>query len=202
MLLNFHFNREKINMVKEDLIKFDHIDLDDVEIRELKEKYIQFPRVSLLLVMHYLYVNDEELKVQQFDRFIFEIIGYHIEEHLEDLPAYHPVRELIVENHRFRNWIYRINEEIGRVEPGCDEATNAEMNDLMYSLGQLYNQYHVIEKLVFPVLERYGHRMFTRDMWREDDRIRGLYQSDKKMIAKANFRKSEDVQLTFRIFEE
>lgn len=202
MLLSFHFDREKIKMVKGDMITFYNGDVKKDDISSLKEKYIKFPRVPLLLLMHYLFVNDTELNVKQFDRFIYEIIGYHIEEQLEKVSSYHPVHELVVENHRFRNWLYRVNEGISMVESGWDKTIHAEMNDIMYSVGQLYNHFHVKEKLIFPVLERYGHSMFTREIWREDDRIRGLYHGAKNMINKIDFRKPEDVRLTFYTFEE
>lgn len=201
VLMSFHFNVKKINMVKHDMDAFYHGEIEMQDLPLLKEKYAQLPRVSLFLLIHYLFANDNDLKIRQYDRFIYGVIGYHIEEQLEDLPAYHPVRILVNENYRFRNLMYKLKIGIDQLEDGWSDVMQAEMSDIIHSVGQMYNHFHVKEKLISPVLERYGHSMFTREMWRVDDRMRGLYNGAKNMINDAKDRKVNHVQLTFQTFE-
>lgn len=201
MLMSFHFDVDKIEMVKRDMELFNEKELTKKGLQSLKEKYIQFPRVSLFLLIHFLFANDNDMDIKKYDRFIYEILNYHIEEQLESLPAYHPVRSLVKENYRFRNWAYQLNEGMAILDEGWSDVMRAQMSDVIHSLGQMYNHFHVKEKLIFPVLERYGHSMFTREMWRIDDQMRGLYHGAKNMINHANKREPKHVRLTFQTFD-
>src|SRR5699024_961297 len=99
------------------------------------------------------------------------------------------------------NWMYQLKIGIDQLEDGWSDVMQAEMSDIIHSVGQMYNHFHVKEKLISPLLERYGHSMFTREMWRVDDRMRGLYHGAKNMINNLNKRKPEHIQLTYQTFD-
>src|SRR5690625_1382316 len=202
MLMDFHFNFKKINEVKNDVLSFCEFKHVDDHVQGLQQKYKELPQVQLLLLIYYLYVNDKDMTKKIIDRFLFEIIGLHIEERLENVLLEHPAQILVRDNYQFRQLMHQINEGLAHDELQYDSMLQKELRDAMYAIGQLYNHYHVKEKLIFPVLERYGHHMFTRELWRENDRIRGLYQGAKRMIDRVAKSKLENALLTFEHFSD
>jgi|GEM_PF-197814 len=75
-----------------------------------------------------------------------------------------------------------------------------ELKNNMLQLGQFFNHFHRKEKLMFPILERYGHFTLTRIMWGDDDQIRNLFKGTKSMIERLPELPFKYVKKSFDLF--
>src|SRR5690606_37673374 len=70
-------------------------------------------------------------------------------------------------------------------------------------LGGFHNHFNRKEKLIFPILERYGHfAPATRIVWRKDDRIRAFYKALKSQVYHLPEVDFEIIRKTFDILEQ
>ncbi|HLS23014.1 MAG TPA: PAS domain-containing protein [Pseudogracilibacillus sp.] len=199
MLTSMHFHVDKIKMVKNHLLQYCE-GLSTKELETLRLQYNEYPKVPLLLLLHHLYEDmksrNEQAKLAQFMK---DILDHEQEEGIKTLETNHPLKVLQKENEQFVEKIIELDTML-QTGDKIETSAHKQMIYTIYSLGQLYNHFHVKEKLLFPLMERYGHQMFTRMMWRQDDQIRGLYNGAKHMIETLREKPFENVILTFDSF--
>lgn len=197
-MMAFQFDVKKIIQLSNDVHHYAVGDYASAHIKRLRETYANIPTVSVLLMMQQ--IIEDGGKHEDLNRFLTHII--QLDEHslYVDYTFKHPIHILLDENLQFKQHLKVIDRYIEKLEQGWTTLEKEDALKRMHGLGNLYNHFHVKEKLFFPLIEQYGHVMMTRIIWRDDDRIRGLYHGAKNMMEREGKVKNSDIRLTWRKF--
>lgn len=175
-MLNVQFDRERVNALKDIYIRLRNEDA----IQSVKEDVNHFIEdvgvVGLLLIKQVLLHADDGITVEDVKRFLAhfpELIEHTIKDDL------HPVHVFKRENRAFQ---VVLNQILSLLKRDGLPTLIEELQEQVYYLGQFHKHYHRKEKLIFAILERYGHDYPARVMWKKDDRIRALYQGVKRRV--------------------
>lgn len=176
------FNIERINHVKDILLRLHQGE----DVFEDAQAY--FRQENVVHILSHIYevksgdfgVTNEAI-TKLFD--VFEQINGNTLTNLERPESEHGANAIDVfleENNAFRFVLGRVEELLNSAE----ENNHEELMEWMTQLGTFYHHFNRKEKLLFPLLERYGFYTLTRTMWGDDDRIRTLYKGTKTMMEK------------------
>lgn len=199
-MMAYQFDIKKIMELSKQIDRYMNNAYTNIEMKKWKSDYETVPLVSLLLMCQQ--IAEDKGNEDEIDAFLQAVIKFDPQAFYMDFNFTHPTHILLDENIRFRKLVDEIEAGLSLLGEAWTDEHERKLDDKMTKLGNLYNHYHVKEKLLFPVIEKYGHVVMTRIIWREDDRIRGLYHGAKNMINRANFAKKEDVLLTWNRFAD
>lgn len=202
MMMSIQYNPQKMKELKSAIIKCNLEPTNKDLLVDLQKQYKNFPIIPLLLMMQQLIVNEPDITQECMEYFLNNVSQDYFDEKYVGLTDEHPLGRLFKENERFRKVMGKLDEGLSCIEQGWDETYKQEMIDAITTLGQFHHHYHVKEKLIFPILEKYGHFTPTRIIWKADDRIRGLYQGTKNMILKTDVADAKDIKLMYHLFAE
>lgn|SRR5690625_1674855 len=202
MHMTIQYDKETITTIKNDFLKLQQIEQrTEKPFAKLHKKYSTYPTVPLLLAIHYVFIH-EHVDYRIVQNFLENVLEITVANYRTDLSDAHMIHVLIRENERYRTYIQSLATEIEKIK--IERWTNERdtIRKIVQALGQLHNHFHVKEKLIFPIVERYGHVQFTRDMWREDDYIRGAYRAVKNLLIDQTSTNMENINRTFQSFAE
>lgn len=178
-MLNMQFDIKKINIVKEILVRLRQEEWSDLVQAEFVQHFKNVSAVNILLMQLELINGDYGITIEDVKKLPIQgnSVNYH--------PS-HPVQIFKEENTAFQDVLNQINHLLKSFEEDKDQIQKTDMADelkqLIFQLGEFHNHYNRKEKLFFPIMERYGHYAPTRTVWREDIRIRALYQALKRQF--------------------
>jgi hypothetical protein len=143
-------------------------------------------KLDILFLLYELKNQDQSIASEDVKAFLIlykEVTGERFDEiPSETFPRTHPVSIFIKENEAMLILVQRILDGMKEAETELQQSTIARMKDELALLGQFYSHYNRKEKILFPIIERYGYYSLSRMMWGEDDRIRNLYKGTKSMM--------------------
>lgn len=198
-MMAFQFDFKKIVQLSNDVHDYAMGHCDEVRIKRMRSDYADIPLVSILLMMQQ--VVEDGGQYEEIPLFLEEIVC--LDEHALyfDYTLKHPIHMMLDENMQFDILVRQIDMFMDKLDDGWSLEDINVMEDYMFRIGNLYNHYHVKEKLFFPLIEQYGHVMMTRIIWRDDDRIRGLYHGAKNMLERYGIAANNDIRLTWNRFK-
>ena len=105
----------------------------------------------------------------------------------------HPINVLL-------NYQQKFNTNVHKVESFIRDFSGNEQNILteLTALGEIHQYYNVKEKLLFPLLERYGQYQLPRRMWEADDYLRVALRAMIKRVKKHETIEARHILSTFR----
>lgn len=189
MMIAARFDMRLINEVKDILFRLRSEESLESVKEDLEQLLDGVAEIEVLLIVYELLIGDDGITVrdvQQLFSVYEELNGRSIGEvQLPDSEG-HPVRVFIAENIALRNAIDPVSDLMAEMDEERDLLHDEELvnklRDQVGQLGQFVNHYHRKEKLIFPILERYGYFTLTRSMWGDDDRVRNFYKGTKSML--------------------
>lgn len=188
-MLQIQFDVKRMNVLQNIMIRLRDGEIAESIRADYETHFIDIEQVQQLLMIHELVSSDNDITIKDVKRF-FEMKDYitgGAEERINPLVDYvpeHPVHIFVKENQLFQQLIQQISETLASLEKQStlDSDDVTKIQEDMFQLGEFHKHYHRKEKLLFPILERYGEHTPTRLMWRLDDRVRALYQGTKRQI--------------------
>lgn len=202
MLTAIQYDQASLETMKNDLLKLQQSEQGIEAIcNHLRDKYEHYPEVPLLLAIHYVFMH-EDVDSQIVKNFIEHVLHINITDYVSIISKEHIVYVLVHENERFRALLKLLRTQLETWRGVKETDEQQRIKETVHALGQIHNHFHVKEKLIFPVIERYGHIQFTRDMWREDDYIRSTYKAVKNLLADKVRTDSDDIHRTVQLFSE
>ena len=200
-MLDMRFDIKRIKALKELIIRLrDGESLSEVRV-DYNEQFHDAGAQYILLMEQELIHNDDEITVEDVGNFLAihdDLFDYKVYETFEN---HHPVTIFLSENRACQSLLNRTDELLQQYEKNQLEDVS-ELQQLFFQLGEFHKHYHKKEKLMFPIMERYGYYMPTRLMWREDDRIRAFYQGAKRHISELPNIVFSNVQTTYSTFRK
>lgn len=135
--------------------------------------------IDILLWQYELIRADNEITMDDISLFKQRFLSLYDNELNEDeFVDGHPLLIFNEEIERFRIVLDEIETQLDSLNSDIDnEKTRVELIKKMTSISGLYHHFNRKEKVIFPILERYNFYTLPRTMWKEDDRIRGLYKA-------------------------
>src|SRR5699024_8021209 len=136
---------------------------------------------DILIIVHELKSRNETITsedVRNLFHMYHQLYGQNLDEWNDCKTRHpgHPVQVLKEENENFKTLLNEMNVLLKGFEKGDhsldEEGMVVQLKNEMRRLGQIYRHYNRKEKLILPILERYGHYMITRHMCADDDRVR------------------------------
>lgn len=202
MRMTIQYDKATISTIKNDLLKLQQPEHEAVAIfAKLRKKYSVYPKVPLLLAIHYVLIH-EHVDYRIIQNFIENVLEVTVTDYITILSEEHFLNVLLHENERYRTYLQSLGTEIEKNKTERWTNERERIRKIVQALGQLHNHFHVKEKLIFPVLERFGHVQFTRDIWREDDYIRGAYRAVKNLLVDQASTNMANINHTFQSFSE
>lgn len=206
-MMEMKFDIKRINMLKNILLRL----RNEESVRVDVEQYFKDASVVDILLIEQELINGD-YGITSEDVMKLSSIHPHLyrnklseEDSSEANHPGHPVQILREENTAFQFVLNQINLlfELFEKNPQHFQETEkiAELKQQIIRLGEFHKHYHRKEKLFFPVMERYGHYVPARIMWRGDDRIRGLYQAVKRQVDQQDIN-FEHTRKTYDTFEK
>ncbi len=209
-MANAQFNPKLVNILKDILLRL-HDGKPQETVKEDFDKHLnQVSAVEILLIVQELkngghgITSDDVVKLFSIYK---QLYGLAINEwHVPDSNHEgHPVQILIAENKEFQSILDQMNGQIELLEKSSqwvqEEEVIEKLKEDVSQLGQLNRHYNRKEKLIFPILERYGQITPTRIMWEGDDRIRILYKNVKRKIENIQAIEIASVKQSYQIFQ-
>ncbi len=135
--------------------------------------------VGFLLIKQTLIHNDEDVTIEDARKMSALDLQLINDDALEQS---HPISLFKQENALFQSTLKEVWRLLTLLEEEEQLDTIEELQQKIYQLGEFHKHYHRKEKLLFPLLERYGHVQPGRLMWKNDDRIRASYLGIKRRI--------------------
>lgn len=189
--MSTRFDIKRINMLKDILLRLNNGESLELIQEDVQNYFKDASIVDVLLIEHELLNDNVGITID--DLITLSNIYPHLyssslteEVKLETSNLGHPVQIIKAENLAFQSILKQISFLFDSFEENPQRFEETEMLDVLRQqvmrLGEFHKHYHRKEKLLFPILERYGYFDSSRVMWRGDDHIRGLYQAVKKQI--------------------
>lgn len=208
-MLNKQFDIKRIHMLKDILIRLRHEEREKNVQEDILQYFKEVSVPEVLLIEQVLINGDYGITIGD----VKKLSSIHPHLYIEaideadlatiDHPG-HPVQIIKQENKDFQSNINQINYLLESFEKDPEHFQATDMMDILKQqvshLGEFHKHYHRKEKLIFPMMERYGYFDPTRMMWRGDDRIRALYKGTKRLIDQLPHIDLKHVQVTFSTF--
>lgn len=183
-------NIKQISKLKDILLRIHHGEPNETIQEDLEQHIDLMDPVEILPIVYELKNGDDGITTRDVKRFLnilTDIPEYSFDtvDSGSDRPA-HPLQILEAENEALQSLLSRLHNIFSSWEENeKGKATDLEnLKEQINRLGQFYNHYNRKEKIIFPILERYGHYTLPRIMWADDDRIRNFYKGTKTMVGK------------------
>lgn len=202
MTMNLQYDFKQMELLKKLMLR---ISKSDPGVHEYFEVHFGGTSLIDILLLQYklLRINNEVtmedvvLFHQQFPSL------YANEQNENDLIDGHPLLIFKGEIERFRNKLDEIKKQLtSPISNVHNEKVKAKLIENMTSIGGLYNHFNRKEKVIFPILERYNFYTLPRLMWKEDDRIRGLYQAAMRRLEGMSHTDFQLIKQTYIRFEK
>src|SRR5690625_1517100 len=177
LMISLQYNLVKIDLFKDILLRLRDGDFNVQKDYELHFNDMEF--IDILLLQYELVSSNKGVTMKDVERFnqYFPSILEYIKSD-QNLLDGHPLLAFQEEIAKFRAKLDKVEEQIIDFDRDlAKEMTVKNVVDNMILLGGLYNHFNRKEKLIFPIMERDKFYTLPRLMWKEDDRIRGLYQA-------------------------
>jgi len=209
-MMKAQFNIKLINHLKDMLLRLHQGEPVEMVKDCFNQYFNNVSSTEVLLIVHELKSGNNGITAEDVTKLFHvyqQLYGCSIDEWdvAQTRHPGHPVHVFKEENHVFKTILNEINELIEELEKNHellhDKNGFSRLKELMERLGQFYHHYNRKEKLVFPILERYGHYMLARNMWADDDRIRTLYKGTKKMVEQLPELEFEYMKKIYKSFE-
>lgn len=207
-MLNTRFDIRRINMLKDILLRLRNEELRESIQLDIDRYFKDVNVIEILLIEQELINGDYGVTMEDVKR--LSSIRPHLynnslnEETISKMNfAGHPVQVLKEENTVFQSVLDQINllfESFENNPQHYREVEKAKQHILR--LGEFHNHYNRKEKLLFPIMERYGHLGPARIMWKGDDRVRVLYKALKGQISQFPVLDFKHVRKTYDTFEK
>lgn len=210
-MLNAQFDTRRINTLKDILHRLRHHEQDESIQTVIDQFFKDVNPVEVLLIEQELLNDDYDITVEDIIQ-LSEMHPHLYDEALNKAEISmlnhpgHPIQIFKKENKAFQCTLYQINHLLATLEKDFQHEIKTKklekLNDLISRLGEFHNHYNRKEKLIFPIMERYGHYGPTRIMWRSDDRIRALYKGIKAQIEQLSDLDVTHVRTKYAAFEK
>lgn len=203
------FNMTLIRHLKDILLSLK----DEKSIEDFKEEFHllvkDVPPEEILLILYEIKSDDYGITDGQIEQ-LFMLYEQLFEQSIDliDIPNLnhpaHPIQIFKAENEAIESTLKEMKDVMAMVDAEVRLLEKPEiivkLNKTMRKLGQVFNHYHRKEKIMFSILERYGHFTMTRIMWGEDDRIRNFYKGAKSMFERLPNLPFQYVKKTYDLF--
>lgn len=157
-------------------------------IQQKMSEHVSGEKMDILLIVYELKSRENGITAEDVGKFfaIYETVyGERINEvqppEAAAVPG-HPLTIFKEENEALYAVLNEVNALIEEAAANLQTSTIARLQEKMALLGQFYSHFNRKEKIIFPILERYGYYNLSRIMWADDDRIRSLYKGIKGMM--------------------
>lgn len=177
-MLNVQFDIKRIHILKELLLRLRHGESLELIQADFDQTFKNVSVVDILFIQLELLNGDYGITIEDVEKFS-SIYPHHKK---EIYPPSHPAQILKEENTAFQVILNQIRSRLALFEKERQTDQLDELKHYIFQLGEFHNHYNRKEKLIFPLMERYGHYTPIRTMWMVDDQIRVLYQAVKKQF--------------------
>lgn len=182
MFLHMQYDLQRMNVLKEILLELREGASTDSIQTEFTTHFNDVSKVELILMELELLSSDNEVTVEDVKRLSHVVKPLSFE--TRPLPKHHPVSIFKEENRSILNVLSEMDHLLSTFDT---EVSNLKASDKLkqytMQLGSFHGHFNRKEKIMFPILERYGnYARFTRIVWGIDDRIRGHYKALKAQV--------------------
>lgn len=203
--------KERIDIIEDMLLKLHHGAAPESIQDEFNKHFTGVSAIEISMMEHQL-INNPDNDITFED--VLKLCNVHanlfkntvLEGDTPDIEQEgHPVRVFKDENHALRAALLRIHnlhkvyaelppEEI---EPGMIRGLRHQYE----LLGQFDRHYERKEKVLFPIMEKYGHDAPPKVMWAKDDEIRDLFKAAKQAMLQFPNVDYQEITDSFAAFE-
>lgn len=202
-------NQERIDVLESILLELHHGATPESVQAEFNKHFTGVSAIEIAMMEQQLVYGDSEITFEDvlklcnvhakmFEGAIDEATGAEI-----DQPG-HPVRVMKDENLAFRSALLRIDNILNQlVKMPVEEVEDGFIKGLIrqYELiGEFDVHYERKEKVLFPLMEKYGHMAPSKVMWAKNDEIRGLFRVTNKALRSWPQTTLSEVQESFADF--
>ncbi len=167
-----------LKQLEQSLLTNTEFKYDNVELKKLL--------TNIILLIH----TNPDLEFSQIKKFLRKYYGG-----TPPLPTdrTHPVNVLL-------HYQYNFEKHVLEIESMTDDISENAAYILrhLHVLSEIHQYYNVKEKLLFPLLERYGQYQLPRRMWEADDYLRVALRAMIKRVEKHETIESRHILSTFR----
>lgn len=198
-MLNIQYDLKRRGLLKDLLLRLRNGESANSVQIDLNQYIEDTSMIGLLFIQQVLLNEDEEVTVedaQNLSRLYTHLLNQ------DDLDAMHPVNLFKQENTLFQEALKEIRQLLTSLEQVETPETLEALQQKFYQLGEFHKHYHRKEKLLFPILERFGHVQPGRMMWEKDDRIRAFYMGLKSRIDQFSNDQMDLIKRRFIQFQE
>lgn len=198
-MFHLQFDIRSINQLKNLLLQIQQGESEQSLKSEFEQLFDLVGPEELLLILIELLNGDYGVSVDDVKN-VSSLQPYLYGENIK-LPPEHPVQIFRGENDAFRYVLNQIDIILEILEKREHQARVEELKDLTLRIGAFHNHLNRKEKLLFPILERYGnYSPTTRIVWMKDDRIRAFYKALKSQVISLPDASYELIRKTFDKF--
>lgn len=209
-MLTIQFDIKQFNTLKKILLRLNKNQFSKSLQLEIDNYFKETKSVNILLIEYELLNQDYGITIADIKK--LSTIRPHLYEDLlnNDIISQtsfrdHPAQILKKENKLLLSILNQCNLYFESFKQNSSQNLETEMiNDLkgkINELGEFYKHYNRKEKLIFPLMERYGNSNTPRIMWKENDQIRALYKALKYQITQLPNLDIEHAMTTFTKFK-
>src|SRR5690625_1083397 len=162
-MLTIQFDVKKINQLKHIFVQLREREQRFTAKEAFSRDFKEATEIELLLMQQELLTGDYSIGAE--DIVNFSVINSELNQYMlpaDDLDHLgHPVRIMLQENKAMQSLVTELAKEIDKLEQKekleeSDEQIQ-QIQQRMRRLGAFHNHYNRKQKLIFPILERYGH---------------------------------------------